>query len=536
MHLAAHNAPCEVDSDLGVKVTEQTIEQLAQGVGFRLPEDYNSARLLWDNLPKYAYRSAVFHDSGQWTFARLVAEAARIGNHLLRCCEPGDRVLLLLDDEPAYLAAIMGSMRAGLVPILTNTRSPKDLIAYYLNDSQATAAIVSGEFLALLQPDLVRGTACQTVLNASQRPWADEAADLPEYPTLKTDPAFWMYSSGSTGKPKGIVHRHEDAPYTVQTYSTSILQLKQSDICFSIPKIFFAYGFGNSVSFPMSCGAGTVLLSGRPTPERIFAQIEKYRPTVLFGLPTLYTSLMHHPSAANANLDSVRLCISAAEILSEELALKWQSLFGLRIIEGLGSTEMLHIYLSNDEMRQKSGSAGRVVPGYAVKLLDKDGHRVANGEEGVMYVRGLSAAQMYWNRPDKTKETMQDDWIMTGDCFVMDEDGYYFFKGRSDDLVKVSGQWVYPMEIETMLNEHPKVKECCVLAIELEDQRMTVKAWVSLIEGVSGNDDTTKELQQFTKSKLLPHKYPRKIVYLESLPKTGTDKIDRQALRTMDGQ
>ncbi len=509
---------------------EPTIQELADTVKFDLPDDYNSARLLWNNLLEFADRPAIIHDSGTWTYADLAQEAARIGNHLKQYCHPGDRVLLFMDDEPMYPAAIMGSMRAGFVPILANTLSPPELIAFYLTDSGARAAIISGEYEALLTKEVIARTSCQLVLNSAHRPWDEESPILPEFPTLRRSPAFWMYSSGSTGRPKGIVHLHEDAPYTAQTYSASILNLSEYDICFSIPKIFFAYGFGNSVSFPMSCGACANLLSGRPTPERIFEQIAKYRPTVLFGLPTLYTALMHHPSAKEADLGSVRLCISAAEILSEELAMKWQSLFGLKIIEGLGSTEMLHIYLSNDEERQKSGSAGRVVPGYAVKLLDKDDREVEQGEEGVMYVRGLSATQIYWNRPDKTKEVMRDGWIMTGDCFVKDDDGYYFFKGRADDLVKVSGQWVYPMEIETTLNEHPQVKECCVLAVELEDRRLTIKAWVSLTEGVQGDFAMTKELQQFAKSKLLPHKYPRQIEYLESLPKTGTDKIDRQAI------
>ena len=515
-------------------MTEPTIQHLADTVGFELPEFYNAARLLWDNLQENAARPAILHDTGTWTYAELADEAARIGNHLKKFCAPGDRVLLLMEDEPVYPAAIMGGMRAGFVPILTNTQSPADLIELFLEDSGAIAAIVSENFQFLLKDEMIEALPCQIILMAQRRPWASEPTVLPEHPTSRRDQAFWMYSSGSTGRPKGIIHRHEDAPYTAETYGANILKLHPDDICFSIPKVFFAYGFGNSVSFPMSRGAATVLLSGRPTPERVFEQIAKYRPTVLFGLPTIYTALAHSAVADTADLSFVRLCISAAEILSEELAVKWKARFGLKFIEGLGSTEMLHIYLSNDELLQKTGSAGRAVPGYAVKLLDIDGQEVGPGEEGVMYVRGLSGAETYWNRPDKTNETMRDGWIMTGDCFVRDEDGYYFFKGRADDLVKVSGQWVYPMEIETTLNEHPKVKECCVLAIELTDRRNTIKAWVALVDGIDGDGDVTKELQSFVKSKLLPHKYPREVVYLDALPKTGTDKIDRQVLRKLD--
>ncbi len=514
---------------------EPTPEQIAETVGFKLPEQYNASRLLWDNSRSNADRIAVIHDSGSWTYGEMIDEAARIGNLLAESCAPADRVLLVMDDEPAYPAAVMGCMRAGFVPVLINTLSPKDLIAYFLKDCSATAAIVSEAFESALSDDLIADAPCRIVVKARQRPWRSKSSVLPEYPVFRTDPAFWMYSSGSTGRPKGIIHLHQDAPYTAETYGASILKLRDTDICLSIPKIFFAYGFGNSVTFPMSRGAGAVLLSGRPTAERIFDQIARHRPTVLFALPTLYTALMHHRLAEAADLGSVRLCISAAETLSEELSRRWQERFGLKIIEGLGSTEMLHIYLSNDEMRQKPGSAGRAVPGYAVKLIDADsGHRVDSGSEGVMCVRGLSATRTYWNHPNKTADTLGGGWVRTGDCFSRDDDGFYFFKGRSDDLVKVSGQWVYPMEIETALNEHPHVKECCVQAYELDDRRQSIKAWVVLAEGVCGDCDTTRQLQDFAKSKLLPHKYPREIIYLEMLPKTGTNKIDRQALKSIE--
>ncbi len=514
-------------------MTEPTITELADSVGFALPDQYNAARLLWDNLPSAAAKPAILHRTGVSTYAELAAEAARIGNFLRRHCEPRDRVLLLMDDEPVYPAAIMGAMRAGLVPILANTLSPGDLIRFFLEDSGATLAMVSEDFQSTIGDDALENLPCQFVVKAHERPWADEDTELEEHLTRRQDPALWMYSSGSTGRPKGIVHVHEDLPYIAQTYAKDILTLSQDDICFSIPKIFFAYGFGNSIVFPFARGAATVLLSGRPTPDRVFETIKTLKPTAIFGLPTLYTALIHSADVAEADLSSVRICLSAAETLSDDIANAWKKLFDLDIIEGLGSTEMLHIYLSNDERLRKTGSAGRVVPGYAVKLVTKEGRPARPNEEGVMYVRGLSAFQTYWNRPDKNAETLRDGWVYTGDRFTVDEDGYYFFKGRADDLVKVSGQWVYPLEIELMLNEHPQVKESCVQAIEMADKRLTIKAWVSLVEGVSGDSDMTKELQSYAKKNLLPHKYPREIVYLEVLPKTGSDKIDRQALRKM---
>jgi acetyl-CoA synthetase len=488
-----------------------------------LPDDYNASRLLWDNLPARAHRPAIFHDSGTLTYADVARLASRIGNTLLSQAKPGARVLMFMEDEPAYPAAIMGAMRAGLVPMLINTLSTPDLIAFYLEDSGAEAVVLSDAFAPLFADCPV------PVITAAD--WAGADTDLPEHQTRRDDMAFWMYSSGSTGRPKGIVHSHAHPAQTAATYGARILGMTEDDICFSVPKIFFAYGFGNSVTFPFHFGGAAVLLSGRPTPERVFDAIARHRPTLFFGLPTLYTALCHHEAAASADLSSVRLCLSAAEILSAEIAGAWRDRFGHAIVEGLGSTEMLHIYLSNTPDRQVAGSAGQVVPGYEVRLVDPDGQTAAPGNEGVMRVRGPSAAEYYWNRPDKTAETMIDGWIDTGDRFSCDSGGNYFFRGRADDLVKVSGQWVYPMEVELALNEHPDVRESCVLAVPLPDERLTLAAWVSLKQGVAPDDTLRDALRRHAKAQLLPHKYPREILFLETLPKTGTDKIDRQALR-----
>lgn len=490
---------------------------------FDLPDQYNASRLLWDNLPERADRVAIYHADGNFTYAELAKRAAQLGHALREHAEPGERVLLFMDDEPAYPAAIMGALRAGLVPMMINTLSTPDLIDFYLEDSAARAVLCSEAYaqnfgncdLPVLTPDAAKG-----------RP-----DTLDEHPTRRTGMAFWMYSSGSTGRPKGIVHKHEDPAYTAVTYGTQVLGLGPGDICFSVPKIFFAYGFGNSVTFPFAVGASSVLLSGRPTPERVFETVKQFRPTAFFGLPTLYTALLNDASAKAADLSSVRLCLSAAEILSEDIAKAWAQRFGLPVIEGLGSTEVLHIYLSNTEAEQTAGSAGRVVPGYAVRLVDPEGAEVSGAGEGVMHVRGRSNAQYYWNRPDKTAETMLDGWINTGDRFVRDDEGRYFFRGRADDLVKVSGQWVWPMEVELALNEHADVVESCVLAVPMADGRTTLCAWVAAKPGVAADDTLRAALVAHAKSALLPHKYPRHIHFLDTLPKTGTDKIDRQALR-----
>jgi acetyl-CoA synthetase len=328
-----------------------------------------------------------------------------------------------------------------------------------------------------------------------------------------------------------VVHLHHDAAYTFESYGRRVLGLRESDIVFSPPKIFFAYGFGNSLTFPFSVGAAAVLHPGRPDPESVFAAIERYRPTLLFGLPTLYSALLSHPGSERRDLSSLRLCVSAAEVLSQELFLEWRRRYGLSIVEGLGSTEVLHMYLSNRIDAQKPGASGGRVPGYEIKLTDSDGNPVERGASGVMWVRGDSAAPFYWNRADKTRETMREGWIWTGDRFHEDADGCYYFEGRADDLIKVSGQWIHPLEIERCLAEHPAVRECAVLGIEQANRLMSVHAWVALRPGYAAGAELTRTLQAFVKERLLPFKYPRQIEYLDVLPTTGTGKIDRQALK-----
>jgi acyl-coenzyme A synthetase/AMP-(fatty) acid ligase len=319
--------------------------------------------------------------------------------------------------------------------------------------------------------------------------------------------------------------------YSEAAFARHVLKLKPDDICFSVPKIFFAYGFGNSITFPFSAGAATLLLPGQPKPAAIFEAIERFRPSVLFGLPTLYTSLTKADGAAATDFSSLRMALSAAEVLSAEVFNGWKKLTGLEIVEGLGSTEALHIYLSNLPNRTKLGAAGLRVPGYEIALRDKDGREVGDNEEGIMWVRGDSNTPLYWNRPDKTAETVREEgWIYTGDRFVRDSDGFHFFRGRADDLVKISGQWVYPLEVELCLAEHPDVRECAVFAAELPDSRMTLKAVVVMNSRTFDERAATKMLQDFVKATLLPYKYPREVKFIDELPKTGTGKIDRQAL------
>jgi len=519
-------------------------------IGFALPERYNASRILFDNLARgFGERPALTGPVGHLTYGELCAEACRWGNGLLSLgLKRGDRVLLFLDDTPAYPAAFFGAVRAGFVPLLINTLTPPDLLQFYLADSGAMVAVTEAEFCPRFDAVACKDTTLRTliVVNGavgehaapdaiSAAPWLKGfAAELAEADTHRDEMAFWMYSSGSTGRPKGIVHLQHDMAYSEQAFAKNVLKLKPGDICFSVPKIFFAYGFGNSVTFPFSVGATTLLLPGQPKPASIFAAIERFRPTVFFALPTLYVSLTKADGAATTDFSSLRMSLSAAEVLSSEVFNGWKSLTGSEIMEGLGSTEVLHIYLSNLPDRKKPGAAGLRVPGYEVVLRDKDGHEVEGSQEGIMWVRGDSATPLYWNRPDKSAETIREGgWIYTGDRFRRDDEGFYFFRGRADDLVKISGQWVYPLEVELCLADHPDVRECAVYAAELPDRRMTLKAVVVMNGSGFDEGDATRQLQDYVKAKLLPYKYPREIKFTGELPKTGTGKIDRQAVMRM---
>ena len=519
----------------------------AREIGFAMTERYNASRILFDNLAHgRGDRLALTGPGGTRSYAELCADSCRWGHGFLSLgLQRGDRILMFLDDTPAYPAAFFGAVRAGFVPLLINTLTPPDLLQFYLSDSGAAVAVVDAGFCTRFDATACKDTSLRTliVVNGPAAECAAPniilagqwlpgfAADLAEADTHRDEMAFWMYSSGSTGRPKGIVHLQHDMAYSEQAFARHVLKLKPDDICFSVPKIFFAYGFGNAITFPFSVGAATLLLPGQPRSSTIFEAIERYRPTVFFGLPTLYTSLTKAEGAAATDFSSLRMALSAAEVLSADVFNGWKSLTGLEIVEGLGSTEALHIYLSNRPEQKKLGAAGLRVPGYEILLRDSDGRDVADGEEGILWVRGDSNTPLYWNRPDKSAETIREaGWIYTGDRFVRDRDGFHFFRGRADDLIKISGQWVYPLEVELCLAEHPDVRECAVFAAELPDRRMTLKAVVVMNNRAFEAVETTRRLQDYVKAKLLPYKYPREIAFMDELPKTGTGKIDRQAV------
>ena len=524
----------------------------ADAIGFHRAAHANCADTLWDNLQRNPDKLAITGPAGDLSYAELIAAAARWGNAFIAAgLVRGDRIPFFLDDTPTYPAAFFGAVRAGFVPVLLNTQTNADTLAYFLADTEARMVLCEADLLSFFPPELLARSTVEKLIvvngdatdgrrfndgriNDGQIAQQDfiggQPTSLPAADTCADDMAFWMYSSGTTGRPKGIVHLHHDMAYTQQSYGMQVLGIRPDDICFSVPKIFFAYGFGNSVTFPFSVGATSVLLPGRPDPAAIFDCIERYRPSLFFGLPTLYTALCHADGAALRDLTSIRLSVSAAETLSKEIYDAWKGLCGHGPTEGLGSTELLHIYLSNHRDDHRIGAAGAPVPGYEVRLQNPDGSPTAPGEDGVMLVRGDSSAPCYWRRADKTAETMRDGWIYTGDRFI-ERDGYFYFQGRADDLIKVSGQWVWPLEIERCLNEHDDVAECAVMAHRLAEKRMTLRAVIALRGEMTGDDATRKRLQDYVRRALMPFKYPRIVEFCDGLPKTGTGKIDRQALQ-----
>lgn len=510
-------------------------------IGFERSAHPNCSAILWDNLARNPDKPALIGPAGTLTYAQLVAGAARWGNAFIAAgLKRGERIPFFLDDTPVYPAAFFGAVRAGFVPVLLNTQTTPETLNFFLKDTGARIALCEASLANRFGAEALAGTSLELIVIANGeaagegriaaeafldgRPDTLECAD-----TDPDDMAFWMYSSGSTGRPKGIVHLHHDMAYSQSSFGERVLKLRSDDICFSVPKIFFAYGFCNAITFPFSVGATTLLMPGQPQPGAVLDAIEQFRPTVFFGLPTLFTALARAEGVEARDLTSLRQSMSAAEVLSRDIYDAWKALTGHGPTEGLGSTEMLHVYLSNTLTDHRIGAAGARVPGYEIRLETADGRRAAPGEEGVMLVRGHSSAPCYWNRPDKTRKTMRADWIHTGDRFI-EKDGYYYFQGRADELIKVSGQWVWPLEVERCLNEHPDVHECAVVAHELADRRMTLRAVVRLRDGGQGSEEQSEALRAYIKTRLQPYKYPRIVEYVAELPKTGTGKIDRQAL------
>jgi benzoate-CoA ligase family protein len=518
-----------------------------QSTGFRFARRFNVAVPFIDRHLKegrgsrVAIRSAVEDVS----YAELAERVARCGNALRRLGLPARaRLLMVVKDCPEFFYLFWGAIKAGIVPVPLSTELRPDDYKYTIEDSRCAAVVYSSEFAGEIE---------DAVADANHRPRHVLSVEANGHPSIVAmmgevsgnltpahasaeDDCFWLYSSGSTDRPKGVVHRHRDMVVTSQLYGVDVLGIRPDDICFSAAKLFFAYGLGNAMTFPLWVGGTAVLLPDRATPQSTFATIERFRPTLYFGLPTLYAAQIHAFGSSAPDLSSIRLCVSAGEALPVHIFQKWRELTGTVILEGVGSTEALHIYISNRVDDLQPGTSGRVVPGYVVKLLDDRGRPVQLGESGQLYIRGDSVAKCYFNNPKRTRQTMVDGWLNTGDTFVQNMDGFYVYCGRSDDMLKVSGTWCSPFEIEAVLNEHPGVLEAAVVGRADADGLIKPEAWLVLNQKRIDPGRIEREIVQHCKAKLVPHKYPRWFHFVSELPKTPTGKIQRFRLRTVAGE
>jgi benzoate-CoA ligase len=445
---------------------------------------------------------------------------------------PGDRVLLLLRDTPAFHAAFLGAMRGGFVPVPISTLLPPKDVAFIARDADVRVALIDSELPPAVCEQALLPAEAQTIEVSGWDIGDDTSVDsLAPARTRGGDPAFWLYTSGTTGRPKGVIHRHLDLAATAALYAVPVLEMNEGDRVLSAAKLFFAYGLGNGLTFPLVTGAEIVLHPDRPTPESMFELIRREQPTIFFAVPTLYAAMLAHPDAPK-DLERVRLCVSAGEALPAPIYDRWRDRFGVDILDGLGSTEMLHIFLSNRVGKTKAGSSGIPVPGYEVRLVDAEGADVPEGEVGALVAGGPSAALAYHGRPAESSASMfAPGWLRTGDSYRRDADGFYFHVGRTDDLMKVSGQWVSPVEIEGCLAEHDSVLEAAVVEWRDGDDLARPKAFVVLKQPANASDGLARELADHVKSQLAPHKYPRQVEFVDALPRTATGKLQRFELR-----
>jgi benzoate-CoA ligase family protein len=484
---------------------------------------------------KVAIRSA----AGEVTYAELAAGVNRCGNALLGLgLQKGQRLLMVVKDCPEFFYLFWGAIKAGIVPVPLNTILRSADYRGIIEDSACSGLAWSPEFAAEVEPALAAarpGPAAAIPLEGGEGSLkallARASPELQAVPAAAAAPCFWLYSSGSTGKPKGVVHRHRDMVATSQLFAADALAMREDEVVFSAAKLFFAYGLGNAMTFPLWAGATAVLLDARPTAANTLATVERFRPTLYFGVPTLYAAQLQALETSRPDLSSVRLCVSAGEPLPAEIFRRWKERTGLVILDGLGSTEMLNTFISNVPGDVRPGTSGKPVPGYQVRIVDDRGAEVGPDVPGRLQARGPSMAPYYWNQPEKTARTMLGEWIETGDTYTRDPEGYYRYCGRNDDMLKVGGIWCSPIEIEARLIDHPQVLEAAVVGRPDGSGLVKPEAWVVLRQGAVPSPALAEELMVHCKGHLAPYKFPRGIHFVEELPKTATGKIQRYRLR-----
>ena len=511
-----------------------------------LPERLNAASALVDVhlRERRSAKPAILCGDRTVTYGDLHASVNRLGNALKELgVRLEERVAILLPDSPEFAFAFFGAMKIGAVSVPLNTLlTPRDY-EYLLNDCRARVLIVHSSLLDHIAPiranlrylehivvshgvPPLHGHLCLQSLMQSASPSLDPAN------TSKDDAAFWLYSSGTTGAPKGTIHLHHDMIVAADRYAKETIGLRESDVSFSVAKLFFAYGLGNGLYFPLRVGGTTVLLPDRPTPDRVFEVLDRYRPTVLYSVPTSYAAVLHAAEqSGRKGLDRVRMCVSAGEPLPKPLYEKWLARFGVQILDGIGTTEILHIFISNRPGKVKPGSTGQIVAGYEARIVDDDGRELPPGQIGNLLIKGDSIAAGYWNKHEDTKNIFRGEWINTRDKFMVDKDGFFWYAGRADDLMKVAGYPVWPTDIEAVLQGHPAVLESGVVGATDAEGLIKPKAYVVLKPGHTPSQHLAHELQEFVKSNAAPYKYPRIVEFVDSLPKTATGKIQRYKLR-----
>src|ERR1700694_5420140 len=499
--------------------------------GLELPERYNvGADLLERNLEAgRGGKLAIVSAAGDLTYQELFQLACGAAHELRDLgVRREERVLIAGYDSPGWVAAFLGAIRLGAIPVPVNPLLQRsEDYDHYIEDSIARVVVVDANTEEKLKAAVTKAAGAPKMLRADRIAPGPGVAPAP---TRKDDMAFWLYSSGSTGKPKAVVHLQHDIPYTCVTYAEQVLGITEKDTTFSTTGLFHAYGFGNNLTFPYWVGASTVLHAGRHTPATVLDTIEKRRPTLFFSAPTLYNAILNFEGARGRDLSSIRHCVAAAEALPAEVWRRWKDAYGLTILDGVGSTEMLHIYCSNRLDHLRPGSSGKPVPGYELKILDDEGKHVKVSEPGDLYVKGDSALALYWAQHEKSKRSILGEWFFTGDRYRVDEAGFYWYEGRSDDMIKVSGLWVSPIEIESALLEHPAVQESAVVGVEVEGF-VKIKAFVIAKNGAATGNALIAELQEHCKSRLQRFQYPHMIEFVPELPKTVTGKIQRYKLR-----
>jgi benzoate-CoA ligase family protein len=475
---------------------------------------------------------ALVTEEGMVSYGELGRMVAAVGSYLNGLgVQREQRVLMVLDDSPAFHATFLGAMRIGAVPVPVNPMDRVDNHVYYLEDSYAKVVVIedalteSREAMVGVRPDV------DFLLGSEVLGGGIDGGDLDApVDTHDDDMAFWLYSSGSTGRPKGVVHSHRDIGVTIANYARPVLRVSVDDVCYSTTKLFHAYGLGNGLSFPMSVGAAAVLVRGRAAPDRILGVLGSRRPTLFFSVPALYAAMARSPAAAGTDFSSVRACVSAAEPLPAAVIQRWMDVAGVPILDGIGSTEMLHIYCSNTLDDLAPGTSGRPVPGYELRVVDEAGRDAPTGEPGDMLVRGDSCASLYWHQRDKTRRCMRGEWFYTGDRYVETPEGRFVYQGRADDMIKVGGLWVSPADVEACLTQHPSVTESAVIGIQVEDVSR-IKAFVICSSDPTDPAGLADELRAWCKDNLRRYEYPHVVEFVDDFPRTATGKIQRFKLR-----